>query len=441
MKLKITLVLLVAAALFSLQINKPFYGYHDWNGLTYGQIARNYVKYGPIKTSLGQVENFTTTTKENFLYDTHYPPLFTLLLSIPVFMFGPNEWAIRLLPAFISLLNLFLIYRLGCLLVSPRLGLLASILALCTPIFIYFGKNPVHEPLTLTFILLNTILFYKTLNEKSPKYFRHLLFSASLSLFSGWPVYYHLPLLTFFGFLKTKKKKFFIFAILPFFGLIIHLLHIKLLTGSFAGGGLIQIILYRLSLTRNSPSDSYTLFQFISRFLLFSRNMFTIPLLLAALPGFFLCGKYRVYLLILATGILHPIVFSNIGYIHDYLQLPFLGFLSLSAAIFFYKVAKQKFLILGLVFGLFSLWSKWPFTTAMINSYMSKPEYDLVINQIKPLKLGDTITLPSNQALLLSGVVTPYYLQTEVEFMGGNTPDFLVVRQEDKLIVKPNDSN
>src|SRR5687767_13046703 len=185
MKLVI-LTLILATFTLSIQINKPFYGYHDWNGVTYGQIARNYVHYGLIQTRLGQVENLSPTTKENFHYDTHYPPLFTLLLSVPVFLFGPHEWAIRLLPIILSLFNLFLIFRLGSLLISEKFGLLAMITAFLTPIFFYFGKNPVHEVLNTTFLLLNTIFFYKTLTIKKPNpWFKYLLSSSLISLFSG----------------------------------------------------------------------------------------------------------------------------------------------------------------------------------------------------------------------------------------------------------------
>ncbi len=442
MKYLIFVVLLVAAAILSIQITKPFYGYHDWNGITYGQIARNNVRYGLIKTRLGQVENLTPTTPSNFRYDTHYPPLFTLLLSIPVVLFGPHEWSIRLLPIIINLLNLYLIFRLGSLLFFPQIGALASILVLFTPIFTYFGKNPVHEPLTFSFILLNTILLYQAVTKpKEPKYISYLLTSSLLALFSGWPAYYHLPLLAIYGFLKTDKKLLLSLLLFPFLGLFIHLLHIRLLTGSFTGGGLVEIILYRLSVTRTNLSDAYTLPQFISRFTLFSRNMFTIPLLITSLLGFLTLKKNRFYLILLATGILHSVVFSNIGYIHDYLQLPFLGFISLTSAFFLSKILPQRYLLpFGTLISLLFLSTKLPFTIAMINSYMSKPEYDLV-QQIKNNELGEPQILPRSQAQLLTGVVTPYYLQTQVEYIEGDTDFFQVVRLEDKLIITPYDTN
>ncbi len=441
MRRLIFFTLIIAALLLSLQINKPFYGYHDWNGLTYAQIAKNYLRYGSL-TKLGQVTNFSPTTPDNFRYDTHYHPLLTLLLAFFLSIFGFHEWTIRIVPVLFSLSSLFLLSQLVTLWIDAETGLLATIIALFTPVFIYFGKNPVHEPLTLFFILLNTYLFSLHLHHpKKNKILKWLLVTSLISLFSGWPSYYHLFLIGFFGFRKTKNKFYLLFFTLPFLGLGLLLLHSWFLTGSFVGGGIISILKYRLSLS-SSPTTPISFFEFARRFALFSRNMFTLPLLIASVLGFYFAKKLRAILLILLTGILHPVIFPNAGYIHDYLQFPALAFIAFSSAIFLKRIIPPRFLlVLGIIFSLLTFSTKLPFAVAMVNSNMSKPEYDLVTNKIKPLDPDGFLILQSSQAKLLSGVVTPFYLGKEVEFTTQESAYYQVINQQNKLVITPYDYN
>lgn len=437
--LPIGFLLLLAAIFLSARIDKPFYGYHDWNGVTYGQIARNFAGYGPLLTKFGQVENLPRVTRGEFRFDTHFPPLFTLLLSVPVSLFGSEEWAIRIIPIALSLGSLFLIYHLGNLLYGQRAGLAAATLALLTPIFLYFGKNPMHEILTLPFLLGETVLFYLTVNSNGTlrqKYFRLLVGVATLSLFSGWPAYYPVFAIGVLGFLRTKGKEFLLLLLIPFLTLSLHFFHIRVLTGSFTGGGLGEIIGYRLSLTTGGTRDALTLTGFLGRFLLYSRNMFGLPLLLASAMGFVSQPKLRLYFLVLATGLLHPLVFSNAGYLHDYLQLPFLGFVALTATGFLTRW-KDKILLLALLLALGNLWTKWPFTKAMIHSEMSRPEYEVAMNKIAPLAMGETVVLPTSEAILLRGVVTPYYLQSEIEFHDGQSNYYEVKKSPGLVMITP----
>lgn len=433
-------ILFSSILIFCINITKPFYGYHDWNGITYGQIAKNFVRYSPLVTRLGQVENHTFVSPANFTFDTHYPPLFTLLLSLPVMLLGSKEWAIRLLPISLSLLNLYLIYRLASLIRSTRVGILAATIALLTPIFIYFGKNPVHEVLVLTFVLLNTLLYLKSVSFNGKYFIKPLLLVAFLSLFSGWGVYYQLPLMAFFGYLRTKNRLYLPLAIFPFVGFLIHLLHIRLLTGSFTGGGLLSIFLYRLNIRGSDSPDQYNLIGFINRFLLFSRNMFTLPLLFTSLVGVVINKKFFSVFLILSAAIIHPILFSNIGYIHDYLQLPILATLAISTALLFDKILPNKLLLpAGALISFAFLLTKLPFTIAMINSAMSKPEYELTQKYLSPLRLGESVILPGEIAIIYRGVVTPYYLQKEVNFTSEVAKNYLITNNGDTLSIQKYD--
>ena len=434
----IFIIILFAAGILSLKINKPFYGYHDWNAITYGQIAKNYTRYGLIKTKLGQVENLNLTTPDNFHFDTHFPPLFTLLLSIPVYLFGAQPWAIRSLPVIFSLLTVFFIYQLVSSIKDQSTAIVASIITILTPVYIYFGKNPVHETLNLLFIVVNVYLFVRYLKSESDKKnerFNLLLISSFLSLFSGWQTFYLMPALTAIGYVKTKEKKFFIFSLIPFVVLGIHLLHIKLLTGSIGGGSLLKAFLQRLNIKPVSKDEVFTISQFIRRFFLYSRNMFTFPLIVTSALGLIFVPKYRWLLLLLLTGLVHPLVFSNAGYLHDYLQLPVLAFVSVSSSLLLSRLFNKNLVLIGFVLALLSLITKFSPTLAMIHSKPAKAEYDLVID-IKN-NPENNIVLPAPQATLLNGVLTRYYLQKPVQFKPGQTDYFIITNRSDKLTVKP----
>ena len=51
-------LLTVAWFLLSIGISKPFIGHHDWNGVQYGNIARNHLHYGLQQTKLAPVLSY-----------------------------------------------------------------------------------------------------------------------------------------------------------------------------------------------------------------------------------------------------------------------------------------------------------------------------------------------------------------------------------------------
>lgn len=163
-------ILLISVLLFGLSlfvltknINKPFIGIHDWNGARYGLIAKNYLRYGLLQTKFGQSQDATQHPTPGNFY-THYPPLLPLAITASYAVFGISEAATRLVPILTTSASLVLIFLLGKMLFGYKVGIIASLLALATPLVRYFGKNASHEPLVVFFALvafLGAILIYK----------------------------------------------------------------------------------------------------------------------------------------------------------------------------------------------------------------------------------------------------------------------------------------
>ena len=192
MKIKIIIagfLFLLSVILIGQNLDKPFWGEHDWNGVRYGNIARNYLRYGYWETKFGQIENSGEVKNKEFEYYTHYPPLLPILISFSYKLFGVSEWSTRLVPLLATSGSIVLIFLIGVQIWNMRVGILAGLLALATPMVLYFGKNPVHESGTLFFILLAFFGYLATLKRKK---YGKIIFILGLILaeMTAWAGYF-----------------------------------------------------------------------------------------------------------------------------------------------------------------------------------------------------------------------------------------------------------
>lgn len=347
-------------------LDKPFWGEHDWNGVRYGNIARNYLRYGVLETKLGQVENSGPSSSGEFEYYTRYPPLLPFLIAISYKIFGISEWSTRLVPLVFTSAILVMIFLIGSRLFSLRVGILASLLALATPMVGYFGKNPSHEPLTLFFILL---AFYGYIWSRKLLFMLGLIFAQ----FSAWAGYFLLPALMLSHLLQKDFKSF--KKLIPFWILsagifIIHLLHVKLLTGSISGGDLFGTLWQRAGLAPSLQPEGYNLINYLGRVRLWMATLFTNTLLLVALFHFF----NKKLLPLALVGVFYALFFSSSVYIHNYLLFYFLPFLTLAAAATFwhFQMLKKSYLILAVVLLLALFQERKDFLEALQKSNMDE---------------------------------------------------------------------
>jgi len=129
------------------KLTKPFVGHHDWNGVFYSNIARNYLTYGLKATQLGQVTNSGLQSSDQFNYYTHYPPLMPLLLALDFKLLGISDITARLFPLALTILSFLTIFRMTQKLkLKPLIGL-SSVLIIFTPMIGYFSHMPSQEAL------------------------------------------------------------------------------------------------------------------------------------------------------------------------------------------------------------------------------------------------------------------------------------------------------
>lgn len=118
----------------------------------------------------------------------HQGPLWTYMLSLVLFIAGFNPVSGAYLTVFFGLLTVFLIYKLGALMFSSKVGLIAAILYATSPLIIYFDRMPFDPSPIPFFTLLYFFALWRWVKDDL-KYFPFAIFLAA--------VLYNLELATF----------------------------------------------------------------------------------------------------------------------------------------------------------------------------------------------------------------------------------------------------
>lgn len=324
------------------KIDKPFWGHHDWNGAYWGNVARNYGRYPLGTTKLAMITSSGPAKPSDFEYNFHYSPLYPLVLGLVFKVFGVSEVGARGLAVVLSGATLAVFYRLVQKYFSGRVALAALILWIATPMFLYFGKMPVHDVMILFWAVL-AVYFY--LCGK----FYTLVFFLVLALLSGWPGYSLVPAMTLHWWFFRKASflsgdRVLLLWLVAVAGFASLLVHDKVVTGSFFGGGLAEIFFFRLQRV-----EVTTFLATMARWLVAYYTFLTgLSLLMVIFWRKFVRGD--IALLFLGMALVYPVVFSDSAFRHDYLLVYFLPYLTLASALVLEKVGfRQNGLVAGAI--------------------------------------------------------------------------------------------
>lgn len=321
-------------------------------------------------------------------YNFHYLPTFTLIWSFFFRIFGVFNWVSRLFAIIFSLGSIIVFYKIIHKFYDQKTAVITCAFWLTTPMFIYFGKMPVHE-IPLMFFVLLTFWFYLKDN------FRLTVISSLLAMLITWPGFFLVPVLILF-----KPKYWILIPIsLSLFGL--HLTHDYLVTGDFLGGGLREIFLYRIS-----GVEPVSYLKILTRWA-WTYYFLLIPI---GLLGFILKpNKISLYFLLYALS--YPIIFRDAASRHDYLLIYFWPFITLSAALII-----RRYLLAALII-LLMLYFRWDYILALQNSSLYKESVTIgeyVKNKTKP---GDRVEIISfDKSLPFDGWFAGYYTDRPVTY-------------------------
>lgn len=155
----------------------------------------------------------------------HQGPLWTYMLSIPLFIFKFNPVSGGYLTAVLGTITVFLIYKIGSELFSTRTGIIAMLLYAVSPLIISFDRMPYHTSPIPLFTLLYFYALFKWVSGKI-NYFPVLilliaiLYNLELATFI---LFFPFVLLFIFGLIKNKiwvkkilNKKIIIYSLFAF---------------------------------------------------------------------------------------------------------------------------------------------------------------------------------------------------------------------------------
>lgn len=385
------LILMFSAIVLFHDLNKPFIGHHDWNGVWYSNFARNYLRYGYWQTKFGQVTNVDYTKAENFAYNTHYSPILPALISASFRIFGLHEWSARLIPALSTLATIAAIYVIGLKFFNLKTAVFSAAISTVLPIIIYFGKMPVHEVVILPFVLGSIILYFNFLRKESVKNFVLLVASLIASLAVHWSAYFLIPIFFVHYLIASYNSRKLLlassFIITSAVMVLLYLLYTFWLTGSAVGGELLDILLDRLNIT--DKPQAYTTANFIKQRIGLTNAYFSpFVIILGVLPiikiikGIIakkLTQNLQLLAILVIFGISYNVTFRNAAFYHDYTVIYFWPALALAAGYgFFLVLQKLKLTSFWLIFLLTItllaaiFYSRLKFTRALLNSdYLS----------------------------------------------------------------------
>jgi hypothetical protein len=251
--------------------------------------------------------------------------------------------------------------------------------------------------------LLSLVLF---LTNKPKGFF----VSVILNGISGWAGYFFYPWL----FLLKKRRSWLVKAgIILVMVFCLHLLHTYFLTGSAAGGGLVEALKLRLNL---NPTENFTWWSYL---LLEKQRLvafYTLSLLAVAALGT-LWSRDKLMITLLGWGLSYPLIFSNVVFVHDYFNIFFIPWLAVASAWVFNRIGRGilpiVIIFLALVFG-----ERNQFYQALQVTNMYEPGYRLgtEINRITPAEAA-VYVVGSQEAIELQNLYISYYADRKITYL------------------------
>ena len=448
----IIIILVLALKLLLVDINKPFWGLHDWNSAVYSNIARNYVRYGYLATKLGQVTNVDFQSPDSFSYITHYPPLLPILISFSFGIFGQTEAAARLTVIFFSIILVYFIYLLGKEIHSTLLGIFSALSTILTPIFLYFGKLPVHDTVVPAVSIFGFWAYVKFIKEKKSRYYIYLVVSLIIGGLINWSAFYLAVAISYHQLLINKNlrdKR--IFALIPLCVIIfsINLIHIHLL--GVKSGSAFSNLLERINPYITADLYGFTFLKYAKQELLLIKEYYTLPVFLGS-AFFFLWFMYSfmkkkltfaqtLLSALFVYGIIQIAVFEQLSFIHDYMIYYLSPYLILSFSLVTFKIlgklkTKVIYPVILISLASFIFLDNLPFTNALLATSMHERGYNAA-------KIIKSETFPGEKAFIGSGsykefeeVFIAYYSDRQVAY-GEKLPENFA--NDLSLVVRPKD--
>jgi 4-amino-4-deoxy-L-arabinose transferase-like glycosyltransferase len=344
----ITLLLLIVFALLTIRLDTRWTGHHDENGLWISSAIRSYELYGAAEVNYLQVTNAGPAAPETYRYYVHHPPLIVwsgALLSQLTGYAGadrPHEAVVRLVAVYATMIHLAAFYVVVRRLYNPRWALWVTALYTLTPMILYFGRMPNHEPLALAFIMPFVAIYINWLRRPTTVRWVSMALLAALAMWTAWGAAFIFAGLgmaaLWLGNGKQRRQIIALGGVTVAFTLAVPLFYEFQRSGSIQD--LIDAFFFRTSNQEFSQgSDDFTAPQFVLVVFghLLQRTGFAIPLL--GFVGLWIVARREdnmrrgVIFGLVGGALAYILVFRNASFIHDYYKIYFMPGLTLAASV------------------------------------------------------------------------------------------------------------
>jgi len=360
--LTVVLLLLIMWGLLTLFIDRPFMGHHDANGIWLGSAARNLRLYGPAQMTWIPVLNRGPIPPATPDYYVNHPPLVVWLSALSESLFGEGELALRFVSAASTMIGLAGFYVLCRRLFGERRALLCLALYAFTPMIIYFGRMPNHEPLALAFVLPLAAIFVRWLRAPTPIRAGWLFLLTIGAVWSAWASVFFIVAFALVGWLFTRGRTRLIALALGAWSV----LNALAIIGFYWLQNPDTLAILRsifISRTGNVAfgEEAFSWGDFVATTLVHLVADLGLGLLILSLLGMVALWRdadHRRRALLFASGaagLAYILVFRQVSYIHDYYKIFLTPFLAISAAyaiIWVWQRPRKQYYLRVLVAGL-----------------------------------------------------------------------------------------
>src|SRR5665811_2267533 len=102
----------------------------------------------------------------NFVRDSFYPPLFSVLTKVSFDLFGASLFSARLVSAVFSSLSLWVVFELAYTMYGKKAALLSAFLLAVMPGYFWLSRLALLEVMLVFFFTLSLFFFYRWLTSR-----------------------------------------------------------------------------------------------------------------------------------------------------------------------------------------------------------------------------------------------------------------------------------
>ena len=188
-------VFLAALALRVPTFLEPWVGSHNaWGGAFYGNVARNFVRYGYLQTEFAPVVSTGLVDPSQFEVYYHHPVLSMWLTGLSFHAFGIHEWSARLAPLVFGLLTIALVLAFARSAWGNGAALLSAAFLALLPVDAYYATHlDPYGSMALFFTVLAVDSYRRWVTTGASRWFTLCAISIVLGCLTSWFTYLVLP--------------------------------------------------------------------------------------------------------------------------------------------------------------------------------------------------------------------------------------------------------